>query len=307
MSKAKADNIAQRVAALLYNGELSLGDTTRERALANQLQKFGDVMQAREESAADLPPATHDRDQLVAICRHLAKHYGDDPAVTFDNAPGLVQSIIEEAENAHANLDKMLADDADLYAAAAADPKMAVNEDYVTARLSRILASADNSHEEFGEALVARAQRVVDALHEARANLGKLRHTEPEELSILRAFARSVARQVGAPRWAQQCEDRDSLDATGKLLASVVQQGQQTKEASVPVSELRALVAVLSGYDPSTTAGPEHPLEEIKSLVVRLQANQKPEGFEQAAQTIIDENARLTHILESVGHLLKLK
>lgn len=90
------------------NGEEVL-EALRARILNPQplTADLANVTEAQVEAikqAGPQGPLTIHRDEaqphLQAVCRVLAKHFADDPAVTFENAAGLVQHLIDDGNNA---------------------------------------------------------------------------------------------------------------------------------------------------------------------------------------------------------------
>lgn len=153
-------------------------------------------------SPAPLEPAafTTSATLLHDVCRVLAKHFGDDPAVTFENAAGLVQGIV-----------------------------------------------------------------------------GDLNH---------------LANQFNNER-----ERADKLLAT---LKKEQEKSQQVGEQQIPVSVLRQMVSDFGG------GHVENPLPALQQLLKNLEDNQRPEGWQQHTQTLIDSNLRYENVLATMRTLLSL-
>lgn len=74
--------------------------------LENLPKDFDDGCWHRLQQDAEKPPVTPNEHAAIknmhAVCTVLAKHFGDDPAVTFENAAGLAQQIIDACDKMHA-------------------------------------------------------------------------------------------------------------------------------------------------------------------------------------------------------------
>lgn len=76
----------------------------RDNLLTANLNAGKRIRELEAKLAGPQGPLTIHRDEaqphLQAVCRVLAKHFADDPAVTFENAAGLVQHLIDDGNNA---------------------------------------------------------------------------------------------------------------------------------------------------------------------------------------------------------------
>lgn len=143
-----------------------------------------------------VPPALHN------ICRVLAKHFADDPAVTFENAPGLVQHLIDELEE-------------------------------------------------------------TDHLRKYHA----------------------------------------------EHVAQLQEQEKQVGEQQIPASLLRKaleMADVATGIGAFGDGQPDDVLQALDQLVAKLHANQKPHGYEQAAQNLLDANSVAASTLDAIQHLINV-
>lgn len=164
--------------------------TEAQVAAIKQAGPQGPLIIRRDEAQ----PHLHD------VCRVLAKHFGDDPAVTFENAAGLVQQVMCDC--------------------------------------SQFLTQFEN--------------------------------------------------------------ERDRAD---KLLVRLKQEqdkAQQVGEQQIPVSVLRQMVSDFGG------GHVENPLPALQQLLKNLEDNQRPEGWQQHTQTLIDSNLRYENVLATMRTLLSL-
>lgn len=149
-------------------------------------------------------PLTIHRDEaqphLQAVCRVLAKHFGDDPAVTFENAAGLVDALASNFEDAR--------------------------------------------------------------------------------------------REIG-----DRAEEADKLRAT---IRQDRERGQQVGEQQIPVDDVRKLVAEFGG------GLVDRPLEALREILTNLQANQKPEKFDENLATVVNSMQRYEAVLATIKNAISL-
>lgn len=149
-------------------------------------------------------PLTIHRDEaqqhLQAVCRVLAKHFADDPAVTFENAAGLVDALASNFEDAR--------------------------------------------------------------------------------------------REIG-----DRAEEADKLRAT---IRQDRERGQQVGEQQIPVDDVRKLVAEFGG------GLVDRPLEALREILTNLQANQKPEKFDENLATVVNSMQRYEAVLATIKNAISL-
>lgn len=293
-------------------------------------------------------PAYHEtlsHGQLVKVCQYLTEHRQGDPAVTFHNAPDLVSTLIGDLEGytrvhyaaqmAVANRDDQLkpcAVDADALGAVVVQLResglelrdtpdselIPVNADTVTKYVSWLLSKVHSNG------------KVIDRLKEAEKS-------REQEDKALNAAVGLLADSLGRPQ--------------GVTLYGLIEQAakeisysrSRVQEASVPVSQLRHLIASQvekyklavfeDGAPDSIFTALRVMAEQLASLnenklrdlieranggrvdnvwpaleetITELLANQKPIGFDEAALQMIQQQQQADEALAAIGNILKL-
>jgi len=164
----------------------------------------GEALPVYPDDDEETPDPVIHRDEaqqhLQAVCRVLAKHFADDPAVTFENAAGLVQQLIDGF-----------------------------------------------------------------------------------------TYAEATAKQ--------QIEERAKLQET---LRQEMAKGQQVGEQQIPVDDVRKLVAEFGG------GMVDRPLEALREILTNLQANQKPEKFDENLATVVNSMQRYEAVLATIKNAISL-
>lgn len=176
---------------------------------------------------------------LNRVCGKLSNHYGGDPAVTWENAPGLVEQLIEQVDAVYTDNQKLAADCAQL-------------------REASELQEAPTFDE------------TEDALQQLR--------------QLLSDFCGG---------WVTD------------PVAAVREQLEKFRESELRRADLHHQLSDLSERH-GGQMGHEEPLIELARILIQLEANQKPAGFEQHLQTILGELDRYRMALQSIGLLVQV-
>ncbi len=189
--------------------------------------------------ATDTRKGEHAIELLNRVCGKLSNHYGGDPAVTWENAPGLVEQLIEQVDAVYTDNQKLAADCAQLREASELQeaPTFDETEDALQ-QLRQLLSDFCGGW-------------VTDPVAAVREQLEKFRESELRRADLHR-----------------QLSDLSELHG-----------GQM---------------------------GHEEPLIELTRILIKLEANQKPDGFEQHLQTILGELDRYRMALQSIGLQVQL-
>lgn len=191
--------------------------------------------------ATDTRKGEHAIELLNRVCGKLSNHYGGDPAVTWENAPGLVEQLIDDGNNA-ANQFNNERDRAD--------------------KLLATLRQEQEKGQQVGEKQIS-----PDTLRALVSQFGGGWVTDP--------------------------------------LAAVREQLEKFRESELRRADLHRQLSDLSELH-GGQMGHEEPLIELTRILIQLEANQKPDGFEQHLQTILGELDRYRMALQSIGLQVQL-
>lgn len=254
------------------------------------------------------PPAPRnvegfERDQLVKICQYLTEHRQGDPAVTFDNAPELVCAVINDYREAE-HLRAYHAEHVGEHVGELQEAAQPKRESWVTVRdLREQLDQLDTAYsvgafEDGQPANVMQALRqLVKVVAEKEAPTVKRTGAEKQK-EVLVSVMRGIAKTLGL---SDRLNDRQDAQCIARHV-EVMAEDNETLRRDVCNGEetLRQHIERMGG------GRPENVWPALEEAITALILNQKPEGFDQAAEDMVERLRRYELAFASVRNLVAL-
>lgn len=249
------------------------------------------------------PPAPRnvegfERDQLVKVCQYLTEQC-QIPAVTFENAPELVCAVINDYREAehlrgyHAEHVGQLQE--------APQPK---RESWVTVRdLREQLDQLDTAYsvgafEDGQPDNVMQALRwLVKVVAEKEAPTVKRTNAEQQNEALV-SVMRGIAKTLGL---SDRLNDRQDAQCIARHVEVMVKDNETLRrDVRCGEEELRQHIERMGG------GRPENVWPALEEAITALILNQKPEGFDQAAEDMVERLRRYELAFASVRNLVAL-